>query len=536
VEGTIVKPTRRAIGSTTIGQKLFLGFGAAMAITLLIAFVGFINNAVLISTLEHIVVSTSAREVIAQEIRSHASELLSLERAMNLRALVDEDNAAEAYHSQFLEHSNRIATLTAQLAPLLVSGEDRQLCSDIAAGNRKLLELHNLTYAQLADRGRNPDTTSSGPAAGDLTTSRLHENAYASYVIERDQFLSEANLSNQRAVRLIESQQKLIRLEAGYAQRTESRSRLITELMVVLFFAVCGVLLRIILHSNSSLRQIAAELGLGATQIAAAASQVSCSSQSLAHGASEQAAFIEATSNSAEEINSMARRNTDNAEATARVVAESQRHVEEGNRALGEMVAAMDGIALSSAKISKIVKVIDEIAFQTNILALNAAVEASRAGEAGLSFAVVANEVSNLAQRCAQAAEDTARLIDDCIAKSKTGKLKLDEVATAIGSITAESSKVKLLVDEIHLGSREQSRGVDKVSRAVLQMEQVTHGTAAGAEQSAAAAEQLNTQFQTIREIARDLAAMLGSNIEGNVASPPPAPNPDAPFLAALSR
>jgi methyl-accepting chemotaxis protein/methyl-accepting chemotaxis protein-1 (serine sensor receptor) len=535
-----VKPTRRAIGSTTIGQKLFLSFGAAMAITLLIAFVGFIDNTILTGTIEQIVASNAGREVIAEEIRSDVGELLSVERAMNLRALVDETGAADGYHRQFLEHSGKIDRLTAELSPLLASGADRQLCSEIAAGNRRLLELHNLTYAQIHAQqvppAADPGSSASSTAAGNPTPSGLNGNAYASYLIERDHFLSEADLSNQRAIRLIEGQRELIRLEAQHAQRTEMRSRWITGLMVVLFFVVCGVLLRIILDSNQSLRQIAADLGLGAAQIAAAAAQVSASSKSLARGASEQAAFIEATSNSAEEINAMARRNTDNAEATARVVADSQRHVEEGNRALGQMLAAMDGIALSSAKISKIVKVIDEIAFQTNILALNAAVEASRAGEAGLSFAVVANEVSDLARRCASAAEDTTELIDDCIAKSKTGKLKLDEVANAIGSITAESSKVKLLVDEIHLGSREQSRGVDTVSRAVLQMEKVTHGTATGAEQSAAAAEQLNTQFQTIREIARDLAAMLGSRIEGGVPPPPGASDARAPLIAALSR
>jgi methyl-accepting chemotaxis protein/methyl-accepting chemotaxis protein-1 (serine sensor receptor) len=294
----------------------------------------------------------------------------------------------------------------------------------------------------------------------------------------------------------------------------ELRSRWLTSFMLILFFVIGGVLSHIIIHSNRTLRQFAADLGQGATQIAAAAAQVSASSQSLAQGASEQAAFIEATSASAEEINSMTRRNTDNAQTTAGMVAESQRYIHEGNRALDQMVAAMDGIALASRKISKIVKLIDQIAFQTNILALNAAVEAARAGDAGLSFAVVADEVRELAQRSAQAAKDTAELIDDCIAKSQTGKLQVDEVAAAIRSITAESAKVKSLVDEISVGSREQSRGIDQVSKAVLRMEQVTQETAAGAEQSAAAAEQLNIQFQTLKDIADDLAAMLGGAIQ----------------------
>jgi methyl-accepting chemotaxis protein/methyl-accepting chemotaxis protein-1 (serine sensor receptor) len=508
----------RAIGTRTIGQKLFLSFGGVMAITLLIAVSGLIDGTLLTRTVDRVALSTSSQQAIEADIRFEVGELLSSERAMNLRALVDDNAAAEAYHREFVGHSARIAALTSQLAPLLVSGADKQLCAEIASGNQQLLRLHDLTYRQIAGDGSDHAAAGVAPAP-----SGINGNAYASYLIERGQFLSAANQAKIRSARLIDSQQALIRQDSEYARRSVVRSRWITCLMLALFLLVCGAVFRLIRRSNRSLSQIATDLGVGATEIAAAAAQVSSSSQSLAQGASEQAAFIEATSTSAEEINAMARRNTDNAEATARVVAESQRHIDEGNRALQQMVAAMEGIALSSAKIAKIVKVIDEIAFQTNILALNAAVEASRAGEAGLSFAVVADEVRDLAQRCAQAATDTAALIDDCIAKSRTGKLKLDEVATTIGAITAESAKVKLLVDEIHLGSREQFRGIDQVSKAVLRMEQVTQGNASGAEQGAAAAEQLNIQLRTIREIASDLTAMLGSEMEQDASAAPPA-------------
>ena len=190
-------------------------------------------------------------------------------------------------------------------------------------------------------------------------------------------------------------------------------------------------------------------------------------------------------------------------------MARAQEGFEKTNQSLAEMVSAMDGINASSQKISKIIKVIDEIAFQTNILALNAAVEAARAGEAGMGFAVVADEVRNLAQRCAQAAKDTADLIEESIQRSDGGRVKVDQVAVAIRAITAESAKIKMLVDEINLGSVEQSSGIDQISRAITQMEQVTQSSAANAEESAAAAEELNAQAEHMKDVVGALRAMV---------------------------
>ena len=176
------------------------------------------------------------------------------------------------------------------------------------------------------------------------------------------------------------------------------------------------------------------------------------------------------------------------------------------------MLSAMEEINSSSSKISRIIKVIDEIAFQTNILALNAAVEAARAGEAGMGFAVVADEVRNLAQRSAQAARDTAELIEESIAKSRDGKIRVAELANSIREITEAATRTKTLLDEVSVGSEEQARGVEQIGRAITQMEQLTQQTATAAEQGAAAADQLRAESRGMQDVAAELTAMIGGS------------------------
>src|SRR5574340_528721 len=258
------------------------------------------------------------------------------------------------------------------------------------------------------------------------------------------------------------------------------------------------------------LRKVSQDLGGAAEQVAGAASQIATSAQALSDGASKQAASLEETSASSEEINSMSRSNAQSSNAAAGNMVEAAQRVNEANRNLEQMMSSMSEMNASSQKISKIIKVIDEIAFQTNILALNAAVEAARAGEAGMGFAVVADEVRNLAQRCAQAAKDTAGLIEESIARSGEGSSRLGEVTEAIVAITGSSEQVKTLVDEVNLGSQEQARGIDQVAKAVSQMEQVTQKTAANAEESASAGEELSAQSAALRQLVDRLTDLVG--------------------------
>ncbi len=331
----------------------------------------------------------------------------------------------------------------------------------------------------------------------------------------------------------------LLSVDSLLAQQTATGKALCLGLtgLILLVSVVVTVILR---GTVRNLRKMTTELSQGASQVAGASGQLSASSQAMAQGASQQAASLEETSASSEEIASMTLRNAENAQSAAELMDQVAQYVSEANRTLEQMVRSMQEINASSGKISKIIKVIDEIAFQTNILALNAAVEAARAGEAGMGFAVVADEVRNLAQRSAQAARDTAGLIEESIGKSSEGRTKLDAVAKSFRSITESAEKVKTLVDEVNLGSQEQSRGMEQVSKAVAQMQQVTQRTAATAEQSAATSQQLSAQAEATRTVVNQLQAMVGEAAEYRVpasvrASKPSSPGPTAPrSLAAV--
>jgi methyl-accepting chemotaxis protein len=261
------------------------------------------------------------------------------------------------------------------------------------------------------------------------------------------------------------------------------------------------------------LKSVSLDLTDGARQIQSVAGQLGASSQSLAQGATEQAASLEETSAAMEEINAMTAQNVDHSRKAVALMGETATRVTEVNLCLNHMLGSMSEIGSSSDKISRIIKVIDEIAFQTNILALNAAVEAARAGEAGLGFAVVADEVRTLAQRSAQAAKDTATLIEDSISKSTAGGARLDEVAAAVRRVTEVSEKVKVLIDEISAGSHEQAKGIDQITSALRQVDQVTQQSAAGAQENAAAGTDLQTQWASLDKIIQRLTSMLDGQV-----------------------
>ncbi|HVS53525.1 MAG TPA: methyl-accepting chemotaxis protein [Opitutaceae bacterium] len=261
--------------------------------------------------------------------------------------------------------------------------------------------------------------------------------------------------------------------------------------------------------TNRALRRVADTIHDGSAQVVAAAGQVSAGSQSLAEGSSEQAASLEETSASLEEMASMAQRNTDSAQQAREVATRTRTSADTGMARMQEMLRAMDAIKASSDEVAKIMRTIDDIAFQTNILALNAAVEAARAGEAGMGFAVVADEVRNLAQRSAASAKETAAKIDEAIGRSANGVTLCREVAQSLAQIVEHTRKVDGLIAEIATASKEQRQGVEQVNLAINQMDKVTQANAGSAEENASASEELNAQALAMQEAVVDLRRLI---------------------------
>jgi len=396
--------------------------------------------------------------------------------------------------------------------PAAVSDSIAKVEEGAAAVGRYTSELRPLLHTEAEVRAC--EAISKGAAAWTvharefltLAGGRRFDDAHG---VLRDRMLPILDEVEKAAQSLAADQRTVLAAANAEAHREIAGSRWSAALLILLTLAAAGAALWTVFRITRALRQSVAEMADAAARIAASAGQVTNASQTLASGAASQAASLEETSASTEEIHSMTQRNAENSQSAADNMEQTSGRVAEANAAFEEMVASMNGINQSSAGIARIIRVIDEIAFQTNILALNAAVEAARAGEAGLGFAVVAAEVRNLAQRSAQAARDTAELIEDSIAKADAGKSKLARVADAVHAISESAGKVKTLVDEVNAASREQSRGIEQMTTAICSIERVTQTTAAGAEENSAASADLAIQARAIQLVVMRLRSMV---------------------------
>ena len=352
--------------------------------------------------------------------------------------------------------------------------------------------------------------------------STFGEWLHVSDSLVKDLTLKNASHSNLRAKlkqtydKLDVPRQDLIKLDDlinDYAQTeiVSYRSRMNLQLVFNLIgmIVILGISFYIARSITDPLNRIIRSLSTGVHQVTVAAVELSASSQQLSQGSSEQATSIEEILAVFEEVAAMIIQNSANTSQTAQLSEETKESADKGGAEMREMLSSMDKIKNSSNQIAKIIKVIDDIAFQTNILALNAAIEAARAGDAGMGFAVVADEVRNLAQKSTEAAKDTTAIIEANIDLSGKGSVVAEKVRGALIAIMDQARKVNELMAEITAASQEQTQGIDQINLSMAQIATVTQENAANAEESAAAAEELNTQSDKMKKVVQELTELV---------------------------
>lgn len=271
--------------------------------------------------------------------------------------------------------------------------------------------------------------------------------------------------------------------------------------IIVLTFLTRGI--------GRPMNRIMKKLDQGAYQVNAASDQVSQTSQSLAGGTSQQAASVEETTSALEEMAAMTRQNADNARTADHHMGEAYKLVEAAGGSMERLIASMAEITRASEDTSKIIGTIEEIAFQTNLLALNAAVEAARAGESGVGFAVVAEEVRNLAMRTAEAAKNTAGLIEGTVSRVREGSDVLQETNESFEAIINSAGKIAELLSEIAAASTDQAEGISQVGKTIGAIDQTVQDNAAGAEESASASQELNRQARRMKEMVVEMRTVI---------------------------
>jgi methyl-accepting chemotaxis protein len=432
--------------------------------------------------------TTSARQVeLFGKLDTLTSDLLVHQRGMYLAGYAADRSGVDSSATKFRQTASNVSATVSEIEPLLLTTRAKELTGQF----RSLVNQWVAVFPELEKLTRDGDPAGAF-RLGLQKTLPLYEET--SRVADQLQTVQQGVAAQERTDGQSATNASLILVWTSTA---------ITGLVAMgMLFAVRKICTRLRLASQ--------EITNTAQQVSAAAQQVSEASQTLAQGASSQAASVEEMSATSEELASMTTRNSEHSRNAADVMTEVDNGVEQANKTLQTMASSMQDISASSSRIAKIIKVIDEIAFQTNILALNAAVEAARAGEAGAGFAVVATEVRSLAQRSAQAAKETTEMIEESIGRSTAGHNALQQVSSAVLAITDGTGRAKRLVTDVSSASGEQAIGIEQMARAISQMGGSAQSNAATAEESAAASEELSGMAKSMNEVALELASMVG--------------------------
>lgn len=471
----------------TLRTKFIGGFIALLVMVVALAGTSVRAISSLNNALDQVGHRISIRADRTSQIVETLGDMAGRQQALLLRSILSDTAGIEQNRRAVNDAEHRLDALFNELTTLIDSPGDKQLVQDLQAKVQAVRPLSE-EVIQLIQKQQMNDALK-------IVSERLLP-AYEELQRNARDFLT--------------NQREKMKNETLATLDSASANRILAFVFVGLTVLAALLISLAVKQMNTALNSMGDQVTEGAQQVARAAVQMGSISQSLAQGASEQAVSLEQTSASAEQVNGMVQKNARSSREAADNTNQANRLLTEANQKLAQMLDSMRDISTSSERISKIIRVIDEIAFQTNILSLNAAVEAARAGEAGMGFAVVADEVRNLAQRCSQAAKDTSALIEESIQHSKTGKVRLDEVADAMRQVTERSIEVQKLSNEVNMGSDEQARAIEQISKAILQIQQVTQQTAASAEEGASAGAQMSSEAEHLQSAVQRMRSVLG--------------------------
>lgn len=473
------------LSKLNLGTKLGLGFGITLALMLVIAGVGMTRLSSVNDDFERIVKSDLQRLLLMTNINqnTHAIQLC----IRNI--IISEDKTIDDREKAILDKTRAILIEDMKrLDGMLTMPEEKEMFNamkdSIAAGrdaNNKALTL-----------GLENKTQEAGKVLFDLAVPFVTKS------------IAKTN-------EMFKFEEKTLGAMAEKAKEAFKFSQVLLMSLSVLALLM-GIFMAYLLTRSITkpIKRVVEGLSSGSEQMTNASAQASAAAQMLAEGASEQAAGIEETSSSLEEISSMTKQNAQAASDANQLMQETSKVVSQASGSMHQLTNSMAEISQASEETQKIIKTIDEIAFQTNLLALNAAVEAARAGEAGAGFAVVADEVRNLAMRAADAAKNTANLIEGTVKKVKDGSEVVGRTSGEFSKVAVSTGKIGELVGEIAAASQEQAQGIEQINKGVSEMDRVVQQNAASAEESASASEEMNAQAVQVMGFVAELVSVIG--------------------------